>query len=87
MDEFEQSNYEKETNNSPNTCCQNAMRYKEKENAFINNWIMCIIFSCLCYKTRGPLSYLLDTTIRCFRAIRVGITIAEKMAVEKLQFH
>ena len=38
-------------------------------------------------KTRGPLGHLLDTAIRCFRAVRVGITIAEKMAVEKLQFH
>ena len=27
---------------------------------------------------------LLDTAIRCFSAIRVGITIAEKMAVRKL---
>ena len=38
-------------------------------------------------KTRGPLDHLLDTAIRCLRAKRVGITIAEKMAVEKLQFH
>ena len=37
--------------------------------------------------TRGPVGHLLDTAIRCFRAKRVGITIAEKMAVEKLQFH
>ena len=39
------------------------------------------------FKTRGPLGHLLDTAIRCFRAVRVGIIIAEKMAVEKLQFH
>ena len=31
-----------------------------------------------CKETRGPLA---------IRAIRAGITIAEKMAVEKLQFH
>ena len=37
--------------------------------------------------TRGPLGHLLDTAIRCFRAVSVGITKAEKMAVEKLQFH
>ena len=33
MDEFEQSDLEKETNGSHNTCYQNAIRYKEKENA------------------------------------------------------
>ena len=33
------------------------------------------------HETIGPLGHLLDT------AKRVGITIAEKMAVEKLQFH
>ena len=35
-------------------------------------------------KTRGPLGHLLDTAIRCLRAKWVGITTAEKMAVEKL---
>ena len=35
MDEFEQSNSEKETNASHNTCYQNAICYEEKENAFI----------------------------------------------------
>ena len=33
MDEFEQSDLEKETNDSRNTCYQNAILYKE--NAFI----------------------------------------------------
>ena len=33
MDEFEQSDLQKETNDSQNTCYQNAVRYKEKENA------------------------------------------------------
>ena len=37
MDEFEQSHLEKETNDSHNTCYENAIRYKEKENAFIKN--------------------------------------------------
>ena len=37
MDEFEQSDLEKETNGSHNTCYQNAIRYEEKENAFIKN--------------------------------------------------
>ena len=53
------------------------------------NW-MCIVLNDLSptpSRTRGPLGHLLDTTIRCFRAIREGITIAEKMAVDKLQFH
>ena len=30
MDKFEQSEIEKETNDSHNTCYQNAIRYKEK---------------------------------------------------------
>ena len=33
------------------------------------------------------MGHLLDTAIRRLRAKRVGVTIAEKMAVEKLQFH
>ena len=33
MNEFEQSDLEKETNDSHNTCYQNAIRYKEKENS------------------------------------------------------
>ena len=37
MDEFEESDSEKETNESHNTCYQNAVRYKEKENAFMRN--------------------------------------------------
>ena len=44
MDEFEQSDLEKETNDSHNTCYQNAVRYKEKENAFIGN-CECDLFS------------------------------------------
>ena len=35
MDEFEQSDLGKETNDSHNTCYQNAIRFNEKENAFI----------------------------------------------------
>ena len=35
MDEFEQRHFEKETNDSPSTFYQNAIHYKEKENAFI----------------------------------------------------
>ena len=31
MDEFEQSDSEKEANDSHNTCSQNAIRYDEKE--------------------------------------------------------
>ena len=33
--------------------------------------------------TRGPMGHILDMVIRCLRAKRVGIIIAEKMAVEK----
>ena len=49
--------------------------------------MFCEMSSLKIYETRGPLGDLLDTAIRCFRAIRVGITKAGKMAVEKLQFH
>ena len=35
MDGFEQSELEKERNDSHKTCYQNAILYKEKENAFI----------------------------------------------------
>ena len=44
MDEFEQNDSEKETNDSHNTCYQNAIRFKEKENAFIKN-CNCSLFS------------------------------------------
>ena len=44
MDEFEQGNLEEEINDSHNTCYQNAIRYKEKENAFIKN-CKCDLFS------------------------------------------
>ena len=37
MDESEQSDLEKETNDSHNTFYQTAIDYKEKENAFIKN--------------------------------------------------
>ena len=37
MDKFEQCDLEKETNDSHNTCCQNAILYKEEENAFMRN--------------------------------------------------
>ena len=35
MNEFEQSDIEKEANDSYSTCYQNEIRYKQKENAFI----------------------------------------------------
>ena len=43
MNEFEQSDLEKETNDSHITCYQNAMRCKEK-NAFIKNLLMWFFF-------------------------------------------
>ena len=36
MDGFEQSNLEKEANDSHNTCHQNGMHYNERENALMN---------------------------------------------------
>ena len=56
MDEFEQSALEKETNDYHNTCYQNAIHYKEKENAFIKKLLMWFIFFCLSYKTRGNMT-------------------------------
>ena len=47
MDESEQSNLEKETNDSLNTLYQNAIHYKERENAFIKELKVWHIFSCL----------------------------------------
>ena len=44
MDAFEPSNSEKEANDSHNACYQNAIRHKEKENAFIKN-CKCGLFS------------------------------------------
>ena len=44
MDEFEQSGLEKKTNDSRNSCYQNAIRFKEKENALIKN-CKCGLFS------------------------------------------
>ena len=55
-------------------------------NPISNGWLT-LLDKYFILSTRGPLGYLLDTAIKCFRAIRVGIIIAEKMAVEKLQFH
>ena len=44
MDQFEQSDLEKKKNDSHNTCYQNAIRCKEKENAFMKN-CKCGVFS------------------------------------------
>ena len=64
MDEFEQSDLGKETNDSHNTCYQNSIRYKEKENAFIKNWLMWLIFFCLCYKTRGSMTEIFSVGLQ-----------------------
>ena len=53
MDEFEQSDLEKETNDSHNIFYQNVIHYKEKENTFIKELKVWYIFPCLYYKTRG----------------------------------
>ena len=58
MDVFEQSNSEKETNDSHNTFYQNAIYYKGHENAFIRKLKVCYIFSCLCYKTRERMTVI-----------------------------
>ena len=42
--EFQQSDLEKETTDSHNTCYQNGIPYKEKENAFIKS-CKCGLFS------------------------------------------
>ena len=50
MDKFEQSYLEKETNHSENTFYQNAMHYKERKDAFINNYKRGILYSVLMSK-------------------------------------
>ena len=44
MDEIEQSNLEKETNDSHNTFYQNAKHYKEREKTFIKKIISLAYF-------------------------------------------
>ena len=44
MNEFEQSDLEKETNDSHNIYYQNAIPYKEKENAVIKNCKCGLVF-------------------------------------------
>ena len=44
MDEFEQNDLEKETNDCYSTCYQNEIRYKQKENAFIKK-CKCVLSS------------------------------------------
>ena len=52
MDDFEQSDLEKEINNSDNTFYQNAIHNKWKGNAFIKKLQVWYIFFCLCYESR-----------------------------------
>ena len=47
MNEYEQSDLEKETNDFHSSCYQNAILYKEKENTFIKN-CKCGLFSLVC---------------------------------------
>ena len=55
MDKFEQSDLEKETNDSHNTFYQNAIHYKERENALLKELQVWYILSCLCDKTRADI--------------------------------
>ena len=53
MDEFEQSDLKKQTDDSRNTIYQNGIHFKERENAFMKN-SKCGIFSLLLViKLRG----------------------------------
>ena len=64
MDEFEQSDLEKDTNNSRNTCYQNAIRYKEKENAIIKN-CNCGLFSLVfVIKLRGSITEIFSVGLQ-----------------------
>ena len=49
MDEFKQSDLEKETNDSHNTCYQNAIRYKDMKNC------KCGLFSLVFVKKLGEI--------------------------------
>ena len=44
MDQFEQNDLEKETNDYHNTFYQNAIHYKERENAFIKKTVSVVYF-------------------------------------------
>ena len=47
-----QSDLDKETNDSHNNCYQNAIRYKEEENAFIKKHVNMVYFLLSFYKTK-----------------------------------
>ena len=50
MDEFEQSDLEKETNDS---FYQNVVHYKDREITFMKKITSVVYFLCLCYKPMG----------------------------------
>ena len=63
VNEFEQSDLEKEVNDSNNNCYQNAICYKGKESAFIKNCSCVFLFSFLKSSLMKPIEihyYLFD---------------------------
>ena len=64
MDEFEESDLERETNGSDNTCYQNAIRHKGKGNAFIKN-CRCGSFSLVfVIKLRGSMTKIFSVGLQ-----------------------
>ena len=68
MEEFERSNSEKETNDSHNTCYQNAIRYKEKGNAFMTN----------CKHVLSSLAFVIKLGRRMTEIFSVGLEKTDK---------
>ena len=64
MDNFEQSNLEKETDDFDNTFHQNAIHCKEKENTFLKKLQMWYILSCLCYTLGGRMTEIFSVELQ-----------------------
>ena len=69
MNEFEQSYLEEETNDSHDTCYQNAIRYKEKENAFIKNCKYVLFFLVFVIRLGGSMTGTFKVTPTTFYEI------------------
>ena len=64
MDESEQSDLEKETNDSHNTCYHNVIRCKEKENAFIKNCKCGLFFLVFVIKLGGGMTDIFSVELQ-----------------------
>ena len=74
MDEFEQSDSEKQTNYSHSTCYQNAIRYIEKENAFIQN-CKCVFSLVFLVKLGGSMTEIFSVRTTEDRQLHNHVTL------------